>query len=45
MADHGTVTFQDADPVYEVTGYTLAGAGGSGPTVPTTGQVWPRGAG
>jgi hypothetical protein len=43
MADHGTVTAVPADPVYEVTNYGLAGTGTPALTVPTTGQIWPRG--
>lgn len=47
MADYGTVTAVPADPVYEVTGYKIAGTTPpviiTTPTIPTTGQIWPRG--
>jgi prolyl-tRNA editing enzyme YbaK/EbsC (Cys-tRNA(Pro) deacylase) len=45
MADHGTVTALPTDVVLEVTGYDIGGITPVGPTVPTTGQTWPRGAG
>jgi len=45
MADHGTVLALPDDTLVEVTAYGLAGAGPTGPTVPTTGQIWPRGQG
>lgn len=43
MADHGTVAAQPVTAAVAATGYTIAGTAPSGPTVPTTGQVWPRG--
>jgi hypothetical protein len=44
MADHGTVTADTADTDEPITAYTLSGTTVStGPTVPTTGQIWPRG--
>jgi hypothetical protein len=54
MADHGTVTV-DTDTLVEVSAFAPTGmdygvvfdlgapAEPSAPTVPTTGQIWPRG--
>lgn len=43
MADHGTIILKDAPTPSVITGYTIVGAASTGPAVPTTGQIWPRG--
>jgi len=48
MADLGTVVARDQDTVLEVGDYAIVGTipcPPTGPTVPTTGQIWPRGQG